>query len=143
MLDRPGLDFSFSGLKTAVRQAVEQWPEALNDQVRADLAASFQYAAIKALVVKCRRALQATGLQQLVIAGGVSANQALRESLTEMVAPLGARVFYPDLAFCTDNGAMIAYAAAQRLMAGEHTGLSVNLRARWPLSELHPPQRAD
>ena len=141
MLDRPGLDFSFSGLKTAVRQAVEQLPGELTDSTRADLAASFQQAAIKALVVKCRRALQATGLQQLVIAGGVSANQLLRSELTQMAAPLGAQVFYPELAFCTDNGAMIAYAAAQRLQAGEQTGLSVDLRARWPLAELQPPQR--
>ncbi len=142
MLDRPGMDFSFSGLKTAVRQAVEQLPDGLTEANRADLAASFQHAAIKALVVKCRRALQATGLQQLVIAGGVSANQQLRAELTQMVASLNARVFYPDLEFCTDNGAMIAYAAAQRLQAGEQVGLDVALRARWPLAELQPPQRA-
>lgn len=142
MLDRPGLDFSFSGLKTAVRQTVEKMPTELTDSVRADLAASFQHAVVKALVVKCRRALEATGLQQLVIAGGVSANQSLRTELTQMVEPLGAQVFYPDLMFCTDNGAMIAYAAAQRLQAGEHTGLGVTLRARWPLAELQPPQRA-
>lgn len=141
MLDRPGLDFSFSGLKTAVRQAVEKLPSGLDEGTRADLAASFQHAVIKALVVKCRRALVATGLQQLVIAGGVSANQQLRAELAQMVAPLGAQVFYPELAFCTDNGAMIAYAAAQRLQAGEQTGLEVALRARWPLAELEPPAR--
>lgn len=141
MLDRPGLDFSFSGLKTAVRQAVEKLPAELDVATQCDLAASFQHAVIRALVVKCRRALLATGLKQLVIAGGVSANLQLRAELSEMVTPIGAQVFYPELAFCTDNGAMIAYAAAQRLQAGEHIGLGVALRARWPLSELHAPQR--
>lgn len=140
MLDRPGMDFSFSGLKTAVRQAVGKLPAAPSEQDKADLALGFQDAVVRALVVKCRRAIKHTGFKRLVVAGGVSANQALRRALA---TDTSARVYYPALGFCTDNGAMIAYAGAQRLRAGEGSvgedEASVTLQARWPLIDLSMP----
>lgn len=139
MIDRPGMDFSFSGLKTAVRQAVSKLPGAPSEQDKADIALGFQSAVVRALMIKCRRALQATGYNTLVVAGGVSANTALRAALDQEARSHQARVYYPALNFCTDNGAMIAYAGAQRLRAGECTGLSVSLQARWPLIELAVP----
>ncbi|TGG92494.1 tRNA (adenosine(37)-N6)-threonylcarbamoyltransferase complex transferase subunit TsaD [Natronospirillum operosum] len=139
MIDRPGMDFSFSGLKTAVRQAVARLPTPLSEQDRADVALGFQTAVVRALEVKCRRALQATGHRTLVVAGGVSANTALRAALDRMAAKERGRVYYPDLRFCTDNGAMIAYAGAQRLLAGEQVDSAVTLHARWPLTDLQPP----
>lgn len=137
MLNRPGFDFSFSGLKTAVAQLLQKQPEILS-QAKADLAASFQAAVVDTLVGKSMQALKATGIQQLVIAGGVSANQALRTQLTEALATYGGEVFYPPLEFCTDNGAMIAYAGALRLMAGQKDDLNFAVKARWPLDELAP-----
>ncbi|QBQ53755.1 tRNA (adenosine(37)-N6)-threonylcarbamoyltransferase complex transferase subunit TsaD [Nitrosococcus wardiae] len=132
MLDRPGLDFSFSGLKTyALNTLHENGPEA-----GADIARAFQDAVVETLTVKCRRALQQTGLKRLVVAGGVSANQALRERLKVMGAQENAQIYYPRLAFCTDNGAMIAFAGCQRLLAGEHAGLGFKAQARWPLDSL-------
>ncbi|MCH8552492.1 MAG: tRNA (adenosine(37)-N6)-threonylcarbamoyltransferase complex transferase subunit TsaD [Natronospirillum sp.] len=142
MIDRPGMDFSFSGLKTAVRQAVARLSGPPDEQTKADIAAGFQAAVVRALEIKCRRALQATGYRRLVVAGGVSANRSLRQALDRMVKKEQAQVYYPDLRFCTDNGAMIAYAGAQRLLAGEQTPSSVTLRARWPLTELLPPGEA-
>ncbi len=131
MLDRPGLDFSFSGLKTAV--VVAQRGKALDEQARADLAAEFQLAVLETLTAKCARALSQTGLHTLVVAGGVGANRALRRALTEMGAARGVRVLYPRPEFCTDNAAMIAYAGYRRLAAGQREDLAIKTRARWPL----------
>ena len=134
MLDRPGLDFSFSGLKTSVLTAYKQtsdYPEKL-----ADIAASFEAAVVDTLLRKCERALKETGLKRLVMAGGVSANVKLRAELEAMAQRKRWQVFYPSHAFCTDNGAMIAYAGCQRLMAGQQENLAVTVKARWPMVEL-------
>src|SRR5690606_3793475 len=135
MLNRPGLDFSFSGLKTAVLLAVRGQGD-MGDAARADIAASFQAAVVETLSVKALRALQHTGFKTLVLAGGVSANRSLRQRLEQGLGGVGARVFYARPEFCTDNGAMIAYAGCQRLLAGQHDDLSIRIRARWPLTEL-------
>ncbi len=137
MLDRPGLDFSFSGLKTSVMNALrttEDYP-----QKPADIAASFQVAAVDTLSRKCERALKETGVKRLVVAGGVSANKLLRTALAQMTARHKADVFYPALPFCTDNGAMIAFAGAQRLLAGEKEGMGIAVRPRWPMTGLQAP----
>jgi len=135
MLDRPGLDFSFSGLKTAVATEVEAQSE--DEQTRADIAHAFQEAAIDTLVRKCKRALEQTGHKQLVIAGGVSANRLLRTRMAEMTAKLNAKTFFPRNEFCTDNGAMIAYAGALRLAAGQRDeGTDFAAYPRWSLEEL-------
>lgn len=134
MTDRPGLDFSFSGLKTF---AITTLKKAGNDdQTRADIACAFQTAVVDTLVIKCRRALEQTGLNQLVIAGGVGANQLLRNSLEILVKKTKGSVFYPRPIFCTDNGAMIAYVGHQRLQAGQHDNLGIKTTARWPLNNL-------
>ena len=140
MTDRPGLEFSFSGLKTSV---LNQWHKCRaaaddNEQSKADLALAFEQAVVDTLTIKCRRALEQEGLQRLVIAGGVSANTALRQSLEQMLAELNGEVFYARPRFCTDNGAMIAYAGCQRLLAGQHENLAISARARWPMMELEP-----
>lgn len=137
MLDRPGLDFSFSGLKTAVVVATKGLD--LDDATRADVAADFQQAVVDTLVAKCRRALEQTGLESLVVAGGVGANVQLRASLAELGQRLGVTVSYPRPAFCTDNAAMIAYAGWCRLSAGEHDDLAIRATARWPLDTLRAP----
>ncbi|MDP1540948.1 MAG: tRNA (adenosine(37)-N6)-threonylcarbamoyltransferase complex transferase subunit TsaD [Moraxellaceae bacterium] len=134
MLDRPGLDFSFSGLKTAVLTARDQTPDYPNRL--ADICASFEDAVVDTLLRKCLRALQQTGLKRLVLAGGVSANKRLRQVLAERLQAIGGEAYYPAPAFCTDNGAMIAFAGAQRLVAGESVDLVVTVRARWPMTEL-------
>jgi len=134
MTDRPGLDFSFSGLKTFTLNAVNNSEK--TDQDKADIAAAFQQAVAETLSIKCRRALQQTGLKRLLVAGGVSANKRIRACLTEMVAKENAQLYFPRLQFCTDNGAMIAYAGCQRLMAGQQQGLEIYARPRWPISEL-------
>jgi N6-L-threonylcarbamoyladenine synthase len=142
MVNRPGLDFSFSGLKTFVRNTIEDQRDAdgqLDSQVAADIARAFEEAVVNTFVIKCRRALEHTGLQTLVIAGGVSANLRLREGLGRMVQGLGSRLYYAKPRFCTDNGAMIAYVGCQRLMAGEQDALVINARPRWPLDSLAPP----
>ena len=140
MTDRPGLDFSFSGLKTFTLNTWQQCRAAGDDseQTRCDIALAFQQAVVDTLTIKCRRALKQTGLKSLVIAGGVSANRALRESLERMLGELKGQVFYARPAFCTDNGAMIAYAGCQRLMAGQHEGLAIAVQARWPMEQLPP-----
>lgn len=138
MTDRPGLDFSFSGLKTfaltTIRQqaAADGLPDA---QTSADIAWAFQEAVVDTLAIKCRRAIEQTGLQQLVIAGGVSANRRLREKLQQALAGK-ASVFYARPEFCTDNGAMIAFAGCQRLLAGQHEPLAIHALARWSLESL-------
>jgi N6-L-threonylcarbamoyladenine synthase len=141
MVDRPGLNFSFSGLKTAVLTAVNAQAQAEglpDDQTCADIACAFQEAVVETLVIKCTRALQQTGLKTLVIAGGVSANKKLRADLETALTKIGARVFYARHEFCTDNGAMIAYAGCQRLLAGQEEPLAMSVRARWPLDSLSP-----
>ena len=134
MCDRPGLDFSFSGLKTSVLNTVHK--HELTEQIKADVAASFQQAVVDTLLYKCKRAIKQTEMQTLVVAGGVSANQALRDGLQAMAQSLSVQVLYPQLRYCTDNAAMIAYAGCQRLMAGQRDDLSLNVKPRWPLSEL-------
>ncbi|WP_068827343.1 tRNA (adenosine(37)-N6)-threonylcarbamoyltransferase complex transferase subunit TsaD [Pseudomonas sp. BMS12] len=138
MTDRPGLDFSFSGLKTFTLNTWQQCRDAgdASEQTRADVALAFQAAVVDTLTIKCKRALKQTGLNNLVIAGGVSANQALRRSLEGMLAGLKGQVFYARPRFCTDNGAMIAYAGCQRLLAGQHDGPQIQVQARWPMEQL-------
>ena len=135
MTRRAGMDFSFSGLKTAVYYASKDSDTRPSD---ADIAASFQAAVVDTLALKCDRALKATGYDKLVIAGGCGANQAVRARLDGVARKRGAKLYYPRMAFCTDNGAMIAFAGALRLAAGEQT--SHDVRARWPLAELAPPR---
>jgi N6-L-threonylcarbamoyladenine synthase len=134
MTDRPGLDFSFSGLKTFTMNTLNSTEKTAQD--KADVAFAFQQAVADTLTIKCRRALQQTGLKTLVIAGGVSANKQIRAALTDMVAKENAQVFYPRLAFCTDNGAMIAYAGCQRLLAGQQQDLEIVARPRWAMNVL-------
>ena len=134
MTDRPGLDFSFSGLKTfAVNTLRQHTPD---DRTRADIARAFEEAVVDTLLIKCRRALRETGLRRLVITGGVGANRRLRESATLAATQLGVEVVYPRVELCTDNAAMVAYAGCQRLLAGARQGLAFGVRARWPLDEL-------
>lgn len=138
MTDRPGLDFSFSGLKTFALTTIRQHAGAngLPDaQTSADIAWAFQEAVVDTLTIKCRRAIEQTGLRCLVIAGGVSANRRLREKLQQALAGK-AEVFYPRPAFCTDNGAMIAFAGCQRLLAGQTEPLTINAFPRWSLESL-------
>jgi len=140
MTDRPGLDFSFSGLKTAVVQLVEplQAEGQLDDQTIADVCYAFQDAVVDTLAIKCDRALQFARRKQLVVAGGVGANAELRRRLVERTEKRGAKVFYPRPEFCTDNGAMIAYAGALRLASGSRADLAVDVSARWNLADLPP-----
>jgi N6-L-threonylcarbamoyladenine synthase len=142
-LKHQGLDMSFSGLKTAARLAIEaaQGAAAPGTAMRADLAASFQAAIVDTLTAKCARALAETGLDRLVIAGGVGANRALRAALARYGAENGVRVYYPRPALCTDNGAMIAYAGACRLEQAPASPAGIVARPRWPLDELTPPSR--
>jgi N6-L-threonylcarbamoyladenine synthase len=136
MLDRPGLEFSFSGLKTAVLHAVRGKP--LSDALQRDVARAAQEAIVETLVAKALRALDYTGIDSLVVCGGVGANRLLRERLTREVGELGGRVYFPRLEFCTDNAAMIAVAGLARLAAGEHDELAIRARAQWPLDQLRP-----
>jgi N6-L-threonylcarbamoyladenine synthase len=140
MLDRPGFEFSFSGLKTAVMQAVRAAP--LSDEARADVAYAVQDAIVATLCAKALRALEFTGHRALVVAGGVGANRELRARLAREAAALGAQVYFPRLEFCTDNAAMIAVAGLHRLRAHEQTSGGIEVRARWPLSELRAPGAA-
>ena len=134
MTDRPGLDFSFSGLKTAALTTLKGAPD--DEQTRADIARAFEDAVVDTLAIKCERALKQTGERRLVVAGGVGANRRLRARLKEMTAALGGEVYYPRPEFCTDNGAMIAYAGSLRLTARDTAATPV--RARWPLDSLTP-----
>ena len=137
MLDRPGFEFSFSGLKTAVMQAVRAATP--SEQMRADVAYAVQDAIVATLCAKALRALDFTGHQALVVAGGVGANRELRARLTREAAAVGVQVYFPRLEFCTDNAAMIAVAGMYRLRAHEQTTGGIEVRARWPLEELRPP----
>lgn len=142
MLNRPGLDFSFSGLKTAVMLKARELVTAdgtLAESDRRDLAKSFQEAVVDTLVAKCVRALETTGLQRLVIAGGVGANRRLRERLRTELTARGCYVYYPRSEFCTDNGAMVALTGALRAGEQRQRPLVVEARARWDLEELLQP----
>lgn len=134
MIDRPGCDFSFSGLKTYALNTVKA--HGLDAQTKADIACAFQAAIVETLMIKCRRALQQTGYQTLVIAGGVGANKSLRHALQQMCEKQRAQIYFPRQIFCTDNGAMIAYVGCQRLLRGEQESLSVEVMPRWSLSSL-------
>jgi len=136
MTDRPGLDFSFSGLKTAALNAWQRSEQTERD--KADIACAFEQAVVDTLLIKCRRALQETGQRRLVIAGGVGANQRLRTCLNTMATEQGGQVYFPPPALCTDNGAMIAYAGYCRLAAGQTEGMAIRATARWPLDTLSP-----
>jgi len=142
MTDRPGLDFSFSGLKTftlTTAHELEDEQNRLDEQAIADIALAFQDAATDTLVIKAKRAIEQTGRHQLVVAGGVGANRSLREKLAVMAGQEQAEVFFPRLEFCTDNGAMIAYVGCLRLQAGESDANDVSVRPRWKISELKRP----
>lgn len=134
MTDRPGLDFSFSGLKTLAVTTLRNEDE--DSQTKADLAYAFQAAIIDTLVIKSKRALEQTGLSTLVIAGGVGANQYLRQQLQQMAAKTKTKIFFPRQEFCTDNGAMVAYAGCQRLLQGQQEGLEIEVLPRWSLEKL-------
>ncbi|MGE9550330.1 tRNA (adenosine(37)-N6)-threonylcarbamoyltransferase complex transferase subunit TsaD [Erwinia amylovora] len=134
MTDRPGLDFSFSGLKTFAANTIRENSD--DGQTRADIARAFEDAVVDTLAIKCKRALEKTGFKRLVIAGGVSANRTLRAKMADVMKARGGEVFYARPEFCTDNGAMIAYAGMVRLKGGTRGELSVTVRPRWPLAEL-------
>jgi N6-L-threonylcarbamoyladenine synthase len=136
MLDRPGLDFSFSGLKTAALVALRGHAQPVDEEVRADVARGFEEAVVDTLAEKCRRALRETGHVRLIIAGGVGANRALRARLLEVAQAAGARLYFPRPEFCTDNGAMIALAGCKRLAAGVTAGVAMDARANWELGSL-------
>jgi N6-L-threonylcarbamoyladenine synthase len=134
MTDRPGLEFSFSGLKTFALNTATKY--GLDSQTKADIARAFQDAVVDTLVIKCRRALRETGFKTLVVAGGVGANLELRSQLKKLVEKENGQVYFPRMEFCTDNGAMIAYVGCQRLLAGEHSDLAISVFPRWPLSDI-------
>lgn len=139
MTDRPGLDFSFSGLKTFAANTINAQINAqgeLDEQTRCDIAHAFQQAVVETIIIKCKRALQQTGYKRLVMAGGVSANKQLRQELATFMQEFGGEVFYPRPQFCTDNGAMIAYAGFVRLKNGERSDLAVSVKPRWNMTEL-------
>lgn len=134
MMDRPGLDFSFSGLKTYAANTFYQ--HANDPHAIADIALAFEEAVVDTLVMKCKRAIKETKLNQLVMAGGVTANLKLRERMDTYAKASGVRVFFPRPEFCTDNGAMVAYAGCQHLLRGEQDGLEISIRPRWPLEDV-------
>lgn len=139
MTDRPGLDFSFSGLKTFAANTINAQINTqgeLDEQTRCDIAHAFQQAVVETIIIKCKRALQQTGYKRLVMAGGVSANKQLRQELATFMQEFGGEVFYPRPQFCTDNGAMIAYAGFVRLNNGERSDLAVSVKPRWNMTEL-------
>ncbi|EPP4296760.1 tRNA (adenosine(37)-N6)-threonylcarbamoyltransferase complex transferase subunit TsaD [Vibrio navarrensis] len=134
MTDRPGLDMSFSGLKTFTANTIAANGD--DEQTRADIALAFEEAVCETLAIKCKRALEQTGMKRIVIAGGVSANKRLRTELAKLAKKVGGEVYYPRTEFCTDNGAMIAYAGMQRLKNNEVSDLAVEARPRWPIDTL-------
>lgn len=131
MVNRPGFEFSFSGLKTFALNCVNA--HELDEQTRADIACAFEDAVVDTLLIKSKRALEAHGVHELVVAGGVSANKKLRQRFE---AELDAELFVPRLEFCTDNAAMVAFTGHQRLMFGERSGLDIDVKARWPVSSV-------
>ena len=135
MVNRPGLEFSFSGLKTAALTMVRKH-EPLDDDLRAAIAHAFQSAVVDTLRIKCQRALAETGYHNLVVAGGVGANRQLRATLEQFTRAHDARVYFPTLEYCTDNGAMIAYAGALRVLAGQRDEAVVDILPRWSLESL-------
>ncbi len=138
MVDRPGLDFSFSGLKTFALNTIHKLSP-LTEQNRIEIALAFELAVVDTLKIKCKRALESSGRQTLVVAGGVGANQRLRESLKSMTSGLNARVFFPAMEYCTDNGAMIAYAGGLRMEAGQKDSTDIHdVLPRWSLEDLPP-----
>lgn len=141
MCNRPGLDFSFSGLKTATLTTFQSAPH--DEQTVANIAHAFQEAVVDTLVIKCRRALQETGHQRLIVAGGVSANRTLRQRLAAMAQEEKCRVYFPRPEFSTDNGAMIAYAGYVRLQSGQQEDLTVAAYPRWPMDSLSQPAIPD
>jgi N6-L-threonylcarbamoyladenine synthase len=134
MTDRPGLDFSFSGLKTQVLLAWKASDQ--SDQSRADIARGFEEAVVDTLAIKCERALTESGMRSLVVAGGVGANLRLRARLQQTASKLRGQVYFPRPEFCTDNGAMIAFAGALRLQAGQHEAEAVTVFPRWDMAGL-------
>ncbi|PAJ76045.1 tRNA (adenosine(37)-N6)-threonylcarbamoyltransferase complex transferase subunit TsaD [Pseudoalteromonas sp. NBT06-2] len=140
MTSKPGLDFSFSGLKTATAITIREQGgvEGCDEQTKADIAHAFQTAVVDTLTIKCKRALKQTGIKRLVIAGGVSANKDLREKFERMMQGMQGEVFYPRTEFCTDNGAMIAYAGMQRLKAKQYAPMDMKAYPRWPIDSLPP-----
>ncbi len=147
MTNKPGLNFSFSGLKTYTLNTLHDLKTSslktsnlntISAQDKADVALAFQTAVVETIRIKCQRALKETGYTSLVMAGGVSANVALREKLETMAAQSNLKIYYPEPRFCTDNGAMIAYAGYERLLQGQSEDLSINVRPRWPMTELPP-----
>jgi N6-L-threonylcarbamoyladenine synthase len=137
MTDRPGLDFSFSGLKTFARNTCRSVPGSSSD--RADIARAFEDAVVDTLAIKCRRAMRETGVRRLVVAGGVGANQRLRQRLRSLAEEEHGRIYYPRPEFCTDNGAMIAYAGYCRLRAGQREDTVIRALPRWPMNKLSAP----
>ena len=137
MVNRPGLEFSFSGLKTAALNMVKKH-EPLDDSLRAEIAHAFQTAVVDTLRIKCQRALKETGYQNLVVAGGVGANRRLREVLEQFTSANHARVYFPALEYCTDNGVMIAYVGALRVLAGQRDEAATDVLPRWSLESLPP-----
>lgn len=136
MTDRPGLDFSFSGLKTFAANTIRN--NNMDQQTASDIARAFEDAVVDTLVIKCKRALEQTGIKRLVMAGGVSANRTLRAKMAESITKIGGQVFYARPEFCTDNGAMIALAGMIRLKNGVSDSLDITVKARWPLADLSP-----
>jgi len=134
MTDRPGLDFSFSGLKTFTLNTFQNSHQ--TEQDKADIAFAFQQAVAETLAIKCKRALQQTNLKTLIVAGGVSANQEIRRQLQKLGEKEKTQIYFPRPEFCTDNGAMIAYAGCKRLQAGQNQELEIFARPRWPMNEL-------
>ena len=137
MVNRPGLDFSFSGLKTHVRNTIAQ--HTVDAALKADVCRGFTDAVVDVLVVKCRRAIRQSGAKKLVVAGGVSANKDIRNSLEILGKEEDVRIVFPSMKFTTDNGAMIAYVGHRRMGLGERDETELAVRARWPLNELSPP----
>ena len=136
LINKPGLDFSFSGLKTQVNQTIAQLPKPLSDQTKADIAHAFEEAAVDTLVTKCLRAIKLTGIKRITVAGGVGANKKLREKLSQACQLIQCDVFLPSPKYCTDNAAMIAYCGYERLTRDETSELSATVKTRWPLDTL-------
>lgn len=136
LIQNPGLNFSFSGLKTAVATCYRAVENDCDDQTRADIALAFEDAVVDTLVIKCQRALAQTKIYSLAVVGGVGANKKLRARLQKEIFSKGGEVYFPRTEFCTDNGAMVAYTGYLRLSRGEHDGLAIEARARWPITDI-------